>query len=74
MNTRHLNVSHPLAGGQRALDDVLVRVIEIGGPTVVQYMSHGRAAMALARYSRSRAATHHSQRFIVERVSIGEES
>lgn len=68
MNARHLNVRHPLTGGQRALDDVLVRVTEIGGPTVVQYMSHGRAAMALARYSRARAATHHNQRFIVERL------
>lgn len=70
MNARHLNVSHPLAGDQRALDDVLVRITPTRGEEsgTIQYMSRGRAAMALARYSRARFTSHPNQRFVVERL------
>lgn len=75
MNSRHLNVSHPLADGQRALDDVLVRVTPTRGQgSTVMYMSRGRAAMALARYSRTRLSTHPNQRFIVERLGPKQEA
>jgi hypothetical protein len=65
---KYLNVKRPVP--QRAIDDVLVRITPTRGERTgtVMYMSHGRAAMALARYSRARLATHPNQRFIVERL------
>lgn len=68
MNACHLNVNRPVT--QRAIDDVLVRVTPTrgGASSHVQYMSRGRAEMALTRYSRARLADHPNQRFIVERL------
>jgi hypothetical protein len=66
MNTRHLNVSHPVK--QRAIDDVLVRVTPRSGPARVMYLSRGRAEFALARYPKSGLKTNPDQRFVVERL------
>lgn len=67
-----LNVSHPVHEGQRATDDVLVRITyRDGRPSVIQYASRGRAAMMLERHSRERFIAGRSE-FLVERVQPAE--
>lgn len=68
---RHLNLNHPLTGGQRALDDVLVRInYRDDRKPVIQYASRGRADMMLARYSRETFASNPKQPVWVERLAV----
>lgn len=62
--------AHPVSpGGQRAIDDVLVRInFRDGRPSTVQYASKGRAAYLLTRYSREAFITTTVNHCWVERV------